>query len=161
MVQRLCMPGGPKAEELAREVGVHFTTLLRWRRQVAIRGGVKHSNDETKVRAPRRPEDWKAEERLGAVIETAGLNELQLGEYLRRHGLHEQTLQAWRLGALAGLSPVSKAAKSEAKQIRELERQLERKDKALAEAAALLVLSKKVQELWADEAGDTGQRSEK
>jgi hypothetical protein len=46
------------------------------------------------------------------------------------------------------------------RRIRKLERELARKEKALAEAAALLVLKKKVEDLWEDEDDDTGEKNE-
>jgi transposase len=49
----------------------------------------------------------------------------------------------------------SKTASEDAKRIKKLERELRRKEKALAEAAALLVLQKKVQAIWGDEDDDT------
>jgi transposase-like protein len=85
----------------------------------------------------RRPEDWKPEERLRAVIEAAGLSDAELGEFLRRSGLHEATLAEWRGAALEALG-TRKTSGKEAKRVRELERELRRKERALAEAAALL-----------------------
>jgi transposase len=105
----------------------------------------------------RRPQDWTAEEKLEAVLEAAALTEEELGAFLRRKGLHEAQLVEWRKAILAGLEkrPGGSKRSFETKRIRELERELRRKEKALAEAAALLVLQKKVQALWGDEDGDT------
>jgi transposase-like protein len=83
---------------------------------------------------------------------------------LRREGLHEAQLAEWRAAALEALAPTLKRAPksgADAKRIRELERQLLRKDKALAEAAALLILQKKVQALWGDADADTESESDK
>ncbi len=113
--------------------------------------------------AAKRPQDWTAEEKLQAVIEAVGLPEAELGEFLRRQGLHEAQLQQWRDGVLAGLEQHpkrgSKKSSPEARRVRELERELARKDKALAEAAALLILKKKAQAIWGDEADDTSPKS--
>jgi len=113
--------------------------------------------------AAKRPQDWTAEEKLQAVIEAAGLSEEELGEFLRRQGLHGAQLQQWRDGVLAGLEQSSKRgsrkSSPEARRVRELERELDRKEKALAEAAALLVLKKKVRKIWGDEADDTSPKS--
>jgi transposase-like protein len=107
----------------------------------------------------RRPEDWKPEERLRAVIEAAGLSDAELGEFLRRSGLHEATLAEWRGAALEALG-TRKTSGKEAKRVRELERELRRKERALAEAAALLVLQKKAQAIWGDEDESTEPRSD-
>jgi transposase-like protein len=118
--------------------------------------------DHAKPKGPRRPEDWNAEERLRAVSEANALSGELLGEFLRREGLHEETLQEWREAALEGLRPASLApgGKAERKRIRSLERELLRKDKALAEAATLLILKKKAQEIWGDEDADTTDETE-
>ena len=96
----------------------------------------------------RRPQDWTAPEKLQAVIEAAGFPEAELGSFLRRQGLHEAQLQQWRQQVLAGLeqglSRSSKKSTPEVRRLRELERELARKDKALAETAALLVLKKRL-----------------
>jgi len=97
------------------------------------------------------------------VLEAAGVPEAELGAFLRRKGVHEAQLAEWRKqvteGAVAALRGPSgrdrKAVHVEAKRVRELERELARKDKALAEAAALLVLKKKAQAIWGDEDDDT------
>jgi hypothetical protein len=95
------------------------------------------------------------------VAEAARLPESELGAFLRREGLHEAEVKAWRESMLGALRPgQSKHAKSiEARRVRELETELRRKDKALAEAAALLVLQKKVRDLWGDEDDDTKKGS--
>ena len=113
----------------------------------------------------RRAEDWPAEERLRVITEAARVSDDELGAFLRREGLHEATLQEWRAAALGGLEPerssrARKASSAEQKRLRELERQLRRKDKALAETAALLVLQKKVQAIWGDGDDDTEPRSD-
>ena len=115
---------------------------------------------------PKRPEDWSPEEKLKAVLEAASLSEDQLGTFLRRKGLHETHLQQWRLQMLNGLGKVSvdkkpKRRAADTRRIRSLEKELKRKDKALAETAALLVLKKKVQEIWGDEDDPTAPRSGK
>lgn len=113
------------------------------------------------------PNDWSAEEKLAAVLEAASLTDEQIGAFLRRKGLHETHLQQWRiqmldgLGKKSGSKPKTKTSKTQSKQIRELEKELRRKDKALAETAALLVLKKKVRQIWGDEDNDTSKKSDK
>ena len=166
MVQKLATPGGPSAGQLAQEVGVPQSTLSRWLRQAGRFGGGNGAIPPDPPRRPmaaKRPQDWTAEEKLQAVIEAAGLPEAELGEFLRRQGLHEAQLQQWRDGVLAGLEQHpkrgSKKSSPEARRVRELERELARKEKALAEAAALLILKKKAQAIWGDEADDTSSKN--
>jgi transposase-like protein len=106
----------------------------------------------------KRPQDWSAEEKLAAVLEAAALSDEGLGAFLRSRGLHEAQLQQWREQMISGLnpSPMQRGKKApETKRVRELEKELRRKDKALAETAALLVLKKKAQAIWGDEDDDT------
>ena len=89
-------------------------------------------------------------------MEACSLDDEQLGAFLRSKGLHQTHLDQWRsqmLNALQNSSSKKKARRNtvDAKRIRALEKELNRKDKALAETAALLVLKKKVQQIWGDE----------
>ena len=96
------------------------------------------------------------------MLEASALPETQLGEFMRRQGLHEADLAAWRemaLGAL-GAAPMSQSRSGDARRVRELEKELRRKDKALAETAALLVLQKKVRAIWGDGDDDTKSGSD-
>ena len=161
MIQKLLLPGGPSATALAETSGVSQATLSRWLREAASVALVANDTDKKPPpREARRPEDWSPDERLRVVRETAGLTGSELGVYLRREGLHEATVTEWRGQALAALGG-SRARTKEQKRIRELERELTRKDRALAETAALLVLAKKVHALWGDEDDDTPGRSGK
>jgi len=119
-----------------------------------------------KIKSPKRPNDWSAEDKLKLVMEAASLDDQHLGEFLRKKGLHQTHLEQWRVQMLDGLQngfskKKARQKKAEAKRIRALEKELKRKNKALAETAALLVLKKKVHEIWGDEddptAGSNGK----
>lgn len=163
MVQRLLMPDGPSQNALAAKVGVPQGTLSNWVRRSSSLSGVEKKTPTGTASRSRRPEDWSAEERLRVVIEASKLAEQQLGELLRREGLHEDTLRAWRKSALEGLEPAGpqRVRGGDRKRIKDLERELGRKEKALAEAAALLILKKKVQAIWGDGDDDTNEENEK
>ena len=109
---------------------------------------------------PRR--ERSAEDKLRLVLEASRLSDAEMGEFLRREGLHEAEVHEWRDAMIAGLKPAStKTGNSrEERRVRELEKELRRKDKALAEAAALLILQKKVRALWGDEDDDTKKESD-
>jgi len=158
MVRKMLPPAAIAVRELARETGVHHTTLSRWFRRAGKLDGME--NEKT----PRRPADWSVEEKMTAVLATASLKGEELGSYLRRHGLHQAHLDQWHRQMLGGLSvatnpPRASKKNPEAKRVRALEKELRRKDAALAEAAALLVLSKKANALWGD--GDTNTTQKK
>lgn len=165
MVQKMTGPNSKSAAALAQEVGISQPTLSRWLREAAATVQpmhIKRGEHET-TRAARRPQDFTAQEKLTVVLEATSLSEHELGEFLRRKGLHEAQLEEWRAAALDGLSNGRRSKKIpvEAKRIRELEKELRRKDKALAETAALLVLKKKAMAIWGDEDDDTDPRSGK
>lgn len=155
MVQK--MLGGRSANSLAQEVGVNQSSLSKWLRDAGSLQPVKRrAQDEPAKTEGRRPDDWSAEEKFEAVLEAKRLSGSELGEFLRRRGLHEEQLRQWRetadaaaLESLRGRKAAGRSAES--KRVKELERELRRKEKALAEAAALLVLRKKAEALWGDE----------
>lgn len=160
MVQRMSGPGGESATALSGKVGVPQATLSRWLREAGMVGGMNEKREESPPGASeaRRPEDWTAEEKLKVVAEAMGLDDAELGILLRREGVHEAQLMNWREALLGSLDPVGQRGASvaqERRQIRKLERELKRKDKALAETAALLVLQGKARALWGDEGDDT------
>jgi transposase len=161
LVQRMLMPHGPSANRLSQEVGVNQPTLSRWLREATTLEPVTKRRKRPATPKPstvqKRPEDRSSSDKLRLMLEASALSEADVGEFLRRHGLHEADLAAWREVALTALSgsPTVQPRAGEAKRVRELEKELRRKDKALAETAALLVLQKKVRAIWGDGDEDT------
>jgi transposase len=163
LVQKMLLPNARPVSALAREAGVPEGTLFRWKKETIL-GGMTAERPDDKTPPPKPPHQWSAEEKVAVVLEAAAVPEAELGAFLRRKGLHAAQLAEWRKqvteGAVAALQGRSskadrKAASVEARRVRNLERELRRKDKALAEAAALLVLKKKAQAIWGDEDDDT------
>jgi transposase-like protein len=162
MVARLVGPRARSAMSLSREVGISQSTLSRWLREASkVPANVSKDEDKAEMERPRRrTQDWTSEQKLRVVLESLKLSDDELGSFLRREGLHEAELREWRETALEALEPASKKRKKEAKRVRELEKELRRKEKALAEAAALLVLEKKVQAIWGAADDDTDEENE-
>lgn len=164
-VRKLALPGGPSATRLSAEMGIAQSTLSRWLRQAGILGvSLPFPPDPIgKVMSAKRPQDWTAEEKLAVVIAAAAIPAEELGAFLRHQGLHEAQLQEWRQRLLASLVPPradsAKSRSADARRIRQLEQELARKEKALVEAAALLMLKKKVAEIWGDEAEPTPRKN--
>lgn len=162
MVGRLVGPEAPTARSLAAEAGVSAATLYRWRHASLAAVGDKRENDEAiEVRAER---PTTAMEKAKLVAEASQLPDADLGAFLRRHGVFEAELVEWRAAMEEAFQPKNtKAAKlrqaADQKLIKKLERELRTKEKALAEAAALLILQKKVQALWGAEDDDTSESS--
>jgi len=160
MVKKLMTPGGPTASALSIRSGICQPTLSRWLRDAKEEGMSQRKPSE---RVPRRPDEWKPEEKLRLLAHAEGLAGDALGEFLRREGVHEADLAEWRGATLVALGTRVKtpAVSGDARRVRELERELLRKDKALAETAALLVLKKKVHDYWGDEDDSTKKETDK
>lgn len=148
-VQRMLLPNGPSATTLSKEIGVAQSTLSKWLRTFGTVARVSNDNEGSASR-PRRPEDWTAEERLRAVTEAGRLEGEELGKFLRREGLHEETLKEWRQSALDALQPARRGNRQERRRIAKLEKELARKERALAAANAVVALQKKVHALLED-----------
>lgn len=136
VVARLLPPESAEIGAISREVGVSVQTLERWR--------------EAAQTMPARGRAWSAAARLEAVITAAALDEAGKSAWCREQGVFPAELEKWRASATTALADPEdvraspQATRADKKRIKELERELHRKDKALAETAALLVLSKKV-----------------
>jgi transposase len=157
VVARMLPPSSASVPQLVRETGIPRDTLYGWRRQ-ALAQGAAPTAPQSAAGAP-----FSGAAKLAAVIETAALNELELGEYCRRTGLFPQQIAAWRTSCERAVEPLpSKAERAERRaereEIKRLQRELDRKEKALAEAAALLILEKKVRAIWGEDA-DAPSRS--
>ena len=104
------------------------------------------------------PEQWPPADKLAAVIQSAALSGTELGAFCRARGLYPKQLARWRQAAedANGPNAVSMADQRDLqrknheliRQNRRLQRELQKKEKALSEAATLLMLSKKLDQLW-------------
>ena len=134
-VARLLPPESASIQQVSQELGVSVATLERWRADA--------------LATPTRERVWTAAARLQAVITTAAMDEAQRSAWCRENGVYPTELQQWKDNATAALSEApeelitAQQSRDAKKRIKELERDLRRKDKALAETTALLVLSKK------------------
>lgn len=151
IVRKLLLPNAGSARRLAREIGVGQATLSRWLLQARSVGVMD-----------KPAKNWTPAEKFRVVVEASRLTDDELGEFLRREGLHQAQLTEWRAAAEGGLvdAPKASARSAEAKRIKELEWEIRRKDKALAEAAALLILKKKAEAIWGDMGDDTTDKNE-
>jgi transposase-like protein len=136
--------------ELARQTGIGRTTLWRWKKE-ALEGEFVSASRST-------PEARSASEKMRLVLASEALEGKELGAFLRAEGVHSSDLRRWKDQMCDGLNGRSRAKKEAVQKLRqakrdkrELESELRRKEAALAEAAALLVLSKKARRLWGDE----------
>jgi transposase len=132
--------------------GIPKDTLYSWRSRARAQGLEAAQASETRS-------TLSSEEKFAVVVESAALNAVELSEYCRRKGLYPQQIAAWKASCMQANAVVpAKQARAEVRvhkqQLKALERELRRKDKALAEAAALLVLEKKLQTVRSADAGE-------
>lgn len=126
-VARLLPPESTAVEVVAQDIGVRAETLKRWQSEAA---------------------------RLEAVLTTASMDEASRAAWCRSNGVYPQQLSQWREAAIQALADPQEAratpqqTRIDQRRIKELERNVRRKDKALAETTALLVLSKKLEAIF-------------
>lgn len=166
MVRRMIGPPGVSATFLAKESGVSQSQLCRWSAKARTLAGMPAKDKVSPPGAEKRT----VAEKLRVLVAAQELEGEALGALLRREGLHEEQLRAWRDAAGEALSSeISTGTKADArreaaefkKRAKLLERELRRKEKALAEAAAMLLIEKKLQALgWGGEGGGTGERND-
>jgi transposase-like protein len=149
MIQRLISPNAPSALSLSREVGVPQPTLSLWpRRARSLSSMTKDHHEHTGPDESKSPKSRSAEQKYRLVVEAAAIADRDLGEFLRKRGLHAAQPEEWRRvvaetakNLLApGKKPSHGQSKIDSRRIRQFERELHRKHKALAEMAALIAL---------------------
>ena len=148
LLRRMLPPNNESITKISREEGISEQTLRNWRDKARKAGYAAPGTDAV-------PDDWSTQDKFLVVVETASMNETELAEYARKKGLYIEQIKAWKdacMNANGGIakeaSRLNRELKNSEKERRKLEKELQRKEKALAEAAALLVLSKKANAIW-------------
>ena len=138
--------GSRSIREVAEDLNMSLGTLRNW---------VRDDRSKTQAKAglqSKRPQDWSLVERLQILMESHGLDEEALNSFCREKGVFRHHLEQWQATFTAGGAVDNRSQLRELKDTNKaLKRELNRKEKALAEAAALLVLQKKYQALWEEE----------
>ena len=150
ILRRIMPPNSESITRIAKEEGISEQTLRNWQKRARRDGYAAPGTDA-------QSEEWSTQDKFLIVVETASMNERELAEYARKKGLYVEQIKAWRdacMNANGGIAKeaarLNRALKDSQKERRKLERELHRKEKALAEAAALLVLRKKARAIWGD-----------
>ena len=147
MLGRLTGKDAISARQLSLETGLRQQTLSRWLQDAC----------SLSVMAPKRQtKERSIDEKIRILAKAGRLTGTELTDFLEQEGLRLAEYEQWRLS----LAEEGRASLATTKRIRTLERELARKEKALAEAAALLVLKKKVNRLWEDGDDDTDEGHE-
>lgn len=133
--------------QIADDIGAGISTVHQWRKQLEMEGLIAQKHDLTGTRSP--------EQIFTILLETATLSEHELAEYCRRKGLYAEQVNQWKQNCIGANQPDNRRrAEADKTRIRQLEKELLRKDKALAETAALLVLKEKLNALRNNEEED-------
>ena len=150
IMMKMMPPQNQSVSAIARETGLSEATLHTWRKQARSKGLPAPGGEQNVER-------WGTQDKFLIVVETATLNEVQLAEYCRSKGLFVEQVVAWRdacMQANGGLAQQATRLQKELRQkdqdLKKVTQDLRRKDAALAETAALLVLRKKINAIWGD-----------
>lgn len=154
ILRRILPPRNEPLRQVARDENISLQTLYNWRIK-ALSGDIK-SPDEASVK-----DAWSTQDKFHIVVETAGMSELELAEYARSKGLFIEQIRAWRDACMNANGGIAKEAarlnrelKDAEKKARQMEKELARKEKALSEAAALILLQKKIRAIWGEPEGE-------
>jgi transposase-like protein len=139
VVSKFLNRGSKSAVAVSRDLDVSLSSIYGWIK--------KYGNVQPMTN---KPNDRKVQDKLELVIKYFSLPDEERGKFLRENGLHSDHLELWKKAMESGLRPEPKSSElaEEKKKVKALEREIHRKDKALAEAAALLILQKKANLLW-------------
>lgn len=152
----LSRPEGRTLLEVADSLHVSLSSLNKW----VVQSKEQAFEPENKVELmshlkEKRPQDWSLEERFQVIMKCSGLEESEVSAICRERGIHLHHLQQWQKDFTCVKLSHTQTEKSELKALKNenklLKREVNRKDKALAETAALLVLQKKVNAIWGNE----------
>lgn len=153
--KRMSPPQRQSVARISEELGIHMMTLYKWRKAWRLQGEVVPASEK-------EPEGWSAADKLTVVLETAGLNATELSAYCRQKGLYPEQVDRWRQASQdANEKPVltmkeqkelEKLRAQDQREIKQLKQELRRKEKALAEAAALLMLRQKWEAFCSEDA---------
>ena len=154
--------GDTTLKEVADSLGVGHSTLNRW--MVQSRSNEFESMIATKspilrlMPKEKRPQDWNLEDKLKLIVACAPLDDEAVNALCREQGIYPHHIKQWTQDFVGG-SRAKAVAPSETKKLKHenkvLKKELHRKDRALAETAALLVLQKKVQAIWGSSEDDS------
>lgn len=151
VVRKMMPPNAKSVAQVSRDTSVSEQTLYNWRNRFRNEGKVVPADSSI-------PDNWSGKDKLAVVIETSALNEQELSEYCRSKGLYPEQIKRWKEMAISGNDNPEKLTRAERKEwqqekvkTRGLEKELRRKEKALAETAALLVLKKKARAIWGED----------
>lgn len=150
LLRRMLPPNNESITKISREEGISEQTLRNWRDKARTDGIPAPGIDAV-------ADKWSTQDKFLIVVETVSMSETELAEYARKKGLYVEQIKAWKdacMNANGGVAQeaarLNKELKAAERTNKKLQKELDRKEKALAETAALLVLRKKADAIWGD-----------
>ena len=153
VVAKALLKPGISPRQTAKEVGVSSSAMYIWIKQYGSESPINRTLPKAK------PTDWSKAEQFNILLATAHLSDEARGAYCRQRGLYQHQLDQWREVFMK-----EKEASTQSKELAELralraenkalKKELTRKEKALAEASALLLLKKKAGLIWGEHGDD-------
>lgn len=150
IIKRMMPPQNESVSAIAREIGLSEVTLYKWKKKAKSKGIPLPSGGSNSER-------WSTQDKFSIVVESVTMSEIELAEYCRKKGLYVEQVHAWRDACMQANGGVAQQASQLQKDLRQkdlelkkLNQELRRKEAALAETAALLVLRKKAHAIWGD-----------
>ena len=138
-------------QSIVDDLGVGYSTLQTW---IRLAKNNQLEKVEKMMIKEKSPQNWSKTQRLDALFHCHGLTDKETSSYCRENRIYPHHLKQWKTEFLLGNSTSDSRFKQEQKQLKQenkcLQKELNRKEKALAETAALLVLSKKCQAIWGE-----------
>jgi transposase len=148
VIAKMIPPNNQPLMQIQRETGIPEGTLKKWKSEIRNRGIAAPAGEQVS-------EKWSTRDKFLIVVETATLSEIDLAEYCRKKGLYVEEIKAWQDNCMQANGGVAKELassqrreKDKEKELKQVKKELQRKEAALAETAALLVLRKKAEAIW-------------
>lgn len=148
IIAKMLPPNNQSLSQIQQETGIPEGTLKKWRTETRDKGFAAPAGEQ-------QSEQWSTRDKFLIVIETAILSEIELAEYCRKKGLYVEQVKTWQDncihangGVAQELALSRRREKETGKELKQVKKELQRKESALAETAALLVLRKKVEAIW-------------
>jgi transposase-like protein len=147
-IRMMLPPESKPLTKISETLGIPLGTLKKWQQELRASGHAAPANDDP-------ADQWNSKDKFLIVVETINLNEAELSEYCRLKGLYPEQVRQWQEiciranGEIPGqIAEMMQQDKAMQRELRQIKKELQRKESALAETAALLVLRKKAEAIW-------------
>ena len=148
IVTKMLPPNNQSLNQIQQETGIPEGTLKKWRMELRDKGFAAPAGEQ-------KTDQWSTRDKFLIVVETATLSEIEIAEYCRKKGLYVEQIKSWQDncmqangGVAQELALSQRREKEKDKELKQVKKELQRKESALAETAALLVLRKKAEAIW-------------